>query len=79
MLNIDRAPDADAGPQQFLDVLPAFRVARRGLATEQVGVRQFVHQQDLWVAAQCAVEVEFLTADLTIVNGDGRQPFEALQ
>ena len=40
MLDVDRGQNIDAGVEQFLDILPAFRMpAARGVA-----VREFVHQ-----------------------------------
>jgi hypothetical protein len=55
VLDVQRGPDVDAGGQQLVDVLPAFRVARAG----GVGVGVFVDQQQLGPPRQRLVEVEF--------------------
>jgi hypothetical protein len=54
MLHIDRAVDVDAGGEQLMHVLPAFGMARAG----DVGMGQFVHQDQRRTARQCAVEIE---------------------
>ena len=40
MLNVDGGKNVDAGFQQLVDILPAFRVAGSG----GIAVRQLIHQ-----------------------------------
>ena len=55
MLDVDGGDHRDAGNEQLLDVLPAFRIhAARG-----VGVGQFVDQHHLRAAGQYRLDVEF--------------------
>ena len=56
VLDVERAPDVDAGGEQFGDVLPALGVAAAG----GVGVREFVDEQQPGAARQGGVEVELL-------------------
>ena len=46
MLDVERGPDVDAGVEQLLDVLPTLRMARRGIAADEVGVGELVDEQD---------------------------------
>ena len=63
MLNVQGRPDIDPGIEQFVDVLPAFRVPAAG----NIGVSVFVNQQKSRTAGQCRVEVELLN-DLIVIN-----------
>ena len=55
VLDVDGRIDVDAGVEQLVDVLPAFRVARAG----RVGVREFVDQEQRRAARERGVEIEF--------------------
>ncbi len=77
MLHIDRGPDIDAGLQQFLDVLPALGVTRRRIARGNVRMRQLIDNQDRGPAPQRCVEVELLTHDATVPDGQRRQLLDA--
>ncbi len=62
VLDIDRGEDVDPGRQQLLNVLPALGVpAARGIA-----VGQFVHQYQLGLGLEQAVEVHFLQQYATV-------------
>ncbi len=74
MLNVHRRPDADTGVEEFLHVLPPLGVSRRGLATYQIRVRQFVDQEDGGMTRQSAVEIEFLANDAAIAHGERGEP-----
>ena len=60
VLDVERRPYVDARIAQFRDVLPAFGMAWRRIALDEIRMRQFVHQQDLRPTLQCGVQVEFL-------------------
>jgi hypothetical protein len=65
VLEVDGGDDVDAGVEQLPDVLPALDVARPG----GVGVGQLVHQDQLGVAGQQAVEVHLLDGPPPVVEG----------
>jgi len=65
----------DARFQQFLDILPALGMAR----ALDIGVRQFVDQDQGGAALERGVQVEFLEGDATVVDGVRGQDFQALQ
>ena len=75
VLDIHRGINIDPGRQQFLDVLPALRMTRTG----DVGVGQFVHQDQCGLAHQGAVDVEFpqhFVAVRDVLQGQPLQSFE---
>ena len=55
MLDVERGPDVDAGRDQLLHVLPALGMAAVG----RVGVGEFVDDDQLRLALQGRVDVEF--------------------
>jgi hypothetical protein len=55
MLYIDGAIDINARVEQFSDILPAFGVAR----AVDIGVRQFIHQDQRRVASEGGIKVKF--------------------
>ena len=75
MLDIERRPDVDAGVEQFLDVLPAFGMAAVG----RVGVREFVDDDELGLARQGGVDVEFLEGAAAIFDLAARQDFQTFR
>ena len=75
MLHVQRAEYIDARRQQLIDILPALRMTRTG----HIGMRQLVHQDQLRVPRKRRVQVEFEQRLATILNGLGRQNFQALQ
>ena len=58
MLHIQRGEDIDARGQQFIDILPALRMAR----ALHVGMRQFVDQDQRRDGAQRRIQIEFAAA-----------------
>ena len=79
VLNVERGPDIDAGVQQLLDVLPALGVAGLWFAINQVGMRQFIDQQDRGRALERGVEIEFAARDAAIANFQEWELLESLQ
>ena len=73
VLHVHRRPDVDTRVEQFLDVLPAFRVAR----ARRVAVRQFVQQHQAVVVVraegQRGIEVELLQHAVAVGHGLQRQ------
>ena len=55
MLNIYGGIDIDTRPQKLFDILITLGMT----ASRRVAVRQFVHQNQLWSAAKCGVNIEF--------------------
>jgi hypothetical protein len=56
MLDVERRPDIDAGGEQLLDVLPALGMT----AVRSVGVSELVDDDELGLARQRRIEIEFL-------------------
>jgi len=56
VLDVDRGEHVDAGGEQFLNILPALFMAAAG----RVAVGQFVHQHQLRLGGEQAVQVHFL-------------------
>ena len=75
MLEVDGGDDADAAVEQFLDVLPALRIAAAG----RIVVGQAVDQADLRVAAEDGREVDDLVGAAGVLLGDRGNHFEARQ
>ncbi len=74
MLHVDGGVHVDADRQQFLDVLPAFRMAR----PRRVAVREFVDQHEARVPDEDRIDVEFMqhrTAILDAALRDDLQTF----
>ena len=72
MLDVERRPDVDAGGEQLLDVLPALGMT----AVRSVGVGELVDDDQLGLARQRRVEVEFLDRAAVILDLAPRQDFE---
>jgi hypothetical protein len=66
VLDVDGGEHVDAGVKQFVDVLPAFRVAGAG----DVGVGEFVDDGDLGLPGQHRLEVHL--GELGAAVGDRR-------
>ena len=65
MLHIDGRKDIDACAQQFIDVLPAFRMTRAG----RIRVRQFIHQDQCGMPREGGVDIEFTDRLAPMING----------
>ena len=72
VLDVERGDYADAGAEQFFDVLVAFGIA----AARGVGVGQFVDQGDGGPAGQHGVDVHLLQHDAAIFDAAARNLFE---
>ena len=68
MLNVDRGVHVDAGIEHLFDVLPALLVPRRRIAAGDVGMRELIDQQQVRLARECRVQIEFAARDLTEVD-----------
>ena len=79
MLNVYRRPDVDAGIEQLLDVLPAFRVPRTRLTLGEVRVRKLIDQDDLGPPPQRGVEVELAAHRAAISHRQHGQLLESFQ
>jgi hypothetical protein len=75
VLDVDGRVDVDAVTHQFFDVEIAFGVA----AAFDVGVCEFIDQDDLWPAGDDGVEVHFLERLLFILDVSARNDFQACQ
>ena len=75
VLHVHRGEDVDARGQQFLDVLPALRVARAG----HVRVRQFVDQHQPRPPLERRIDIEFRQCLATVVDAPARQDVETVQ
>ena len=73
MLHVDRGVDVDAGIEQLLDVLPALLVPRRRIAAAEVGVRQLIDQQQLRLARERGIEIEFAARAVAEFDQQRRQ------
>ena len=74
MLDVERRPDTDARVEQLLDVLPALRMP----AVRSVGVGELVDDDQLGLALERRVEVEFLERASVVFDLAPRQDFEPL-
>ena len=74
MLDIERRPNIDSGREKLLDVLPALGMA----AFRRVGVGEFVDDDQLGLARQRGVEIEFLDRAAAILDLAPRQDFQPL-
>ena len=74
MLDVERRPHIDAGREQFLDVLPALGMT----AVRSVGVSELVDDDQLGLARQRRVEIEFLDRAAVVLDLAPRQDFEPL-
>ena len=74
MLDVERGPDVDAGLEQFLDILPPLRVT----AVRRVGVGEFVDDDQLGLARQRRVYVEFLDDLAAIIDFSTRKNLQVL-
>ena len=74
MLDVERRPHIDAGGEQLLNVLPALGMTAVG----SVGVRELVDDDQLGLARQRRVEIEFLDFAAVIVDLAPRQDFEPM-
>ena len=74
MLDVERRPDVDAGGEQLLNVLPALGMTAVG----SVGVSELVDNDQLGLARQRSVEIEFLDRAAVILDLAPRQDFEPM-
>jgi len=77
--DVDRGPDSDRSVEQFLYVLPTFRVPWRRLAADEVGVSELVNEENGRPSCQCGVEIEILPHEAPIADGKRGKSFESLQ
>ena len=75
VLDIDRGVDVDAAAHQLFDVEVALRMA----AAYDVGMREFIDQNDLRPAGDDGVEVHFLEPLSLVFHGPARNDFQAFQ
>src|SRR5713226_4089571 len=73
VLNVDSADDGDTRLQQVLHILPAFFVFRAW----SIGMRQFIHQGNRWVALDDGIGVHLLDDDALIWNFLPRHDLQA--
>ena len=64
MLDVERRPYADARIEQLLDVLPSLRMP----AVRSIGVGEFVDNDQLGLALERRVEIEFLERAPVVFN-----------
>ena len=74
MLNVERRPHVDARVEQLLDVLPALGMS----AVRSVGVGELVDDDQLGLALERRVQIEFLDRAPVVFNHAPRQDFEPL-
>ena len=72
MLNVERGPNIDAGGKKLLNVLPSLGMP----AFRSVGVSKLVDDDQLRLARQRGVEIEFLDRAAAILD---RSPWQNLQ
>ena len=75
VLDVQRRPHIDAGGEQFVDVLPALRMA----AARNIGVRVFIDQQQAGAALERRVQIELLHDLIAIDDRQARQNVEAFE
>ena len=74
MLDVERRPYADARVEQLLDILPALRMP----AVRSVRVGELVDDDQLGLALERRVQIEFLDRAPVVFNHAPRQDFEPL-
>ena len=62
MLDVHRGVDIYTGVEQLLHILPALGVSR----PRSIGVGQFVHQEQRWVAGQRRIEIKGVQSRVAI-------------
>ncbi len=72
MLDVERGPHVDARVEQLLDVLPALGMP----AVQSIGVGELVDDDQLGLARQRRVEIEFLDRAPVVLSLAPRQDFE---
>ena len=75
VLHIESGVDIDARFEQFLDILPAFGVAK----TFSIGMSQLVDQDQLRPPSQSRVEIELFQVHAAVGNETWRQDFQPLE
>ena len=75
MLHIDGGVDADACPQQLLDILVALAVP----APSGVGVGQLIHQDQVRPAYQGGIQIKLPQRDSLIFHVPGSQEFQPVK
>ena len=72
MLDVERRPHVDAGREKLLDILPALGMT----AVRRIAVGELVDDDELGLARQRPVEIEFLDGAAAILDLAPRQDFE---
>ena len=72
MLHIDRGIHIDPGFQQFFDILISFEVT----AARSIGMGQFIHQNQLRLTLQRAIQIQFLQMNPFVFQFQRRQQFQ---
>jgi hypothetical protein len=72
VLNVDRRVDVDAGIEQFVDVLPALQMA----CALHVRMREFVDENQLRLAGERGIEIEFSELAAAVFDMRERQNLE---
>ena len=75
VLHVERGVDVDAGREQFVHVLPAFRVPK----SVGVGVCQFIDEDEPRLPSQRRIEIEFAEHDAAVGDLFMRKLFETLE
>jgi hypothetical protein len=75
VLHVDRGVDVDAGLAQLFDVLPALGVAR----ASDIGVRKFVDDDQLRLARESRVQIEFAQGQRTVGQVLRGKDFESFE
>ena len=77
VLDIECRPHVEPGLEHLVDVLPAFGVAWRRIAVDEVRMGQLVDDRDGGAPAQGSVEIELAARHAAITHWQGRQLLEA--
>jgi len=72
VLDVDRGIDADPAIEQLFDILPAFGMARAG----NIGVGQFINQNQVGMARQCCINIKFLLRGAPVFHLPPGQDFQ---
>ncbi len=75
VLHVDGRVHVDTGGEQFLDVLPALRMAR----ARRVAMREFVDQHQIGAAREHRIDVEFVQHRAAVLDAALRKYLEAVQ
>jgi len=76
---MEKSPSPARPVEQFLDILPAFRMPRFWFTAGNIAVDQFVHQQHGRAALDGRIEIELTANDPAVPDFQRRQLLEPLQ